>query len=101
MLSLKGPWGHIYKIFFLFLHQALIRREWKSRYDRIMKAMGSPVSLDCGDVDRVVVELVTQEQSTTPKRKQGSERATSCPPHCSHSASLPSDILIELKVYIH
>ncbi|XP_041669241.1 codanin-1 isoform X2 [Cheilinus undulatus] len=72
---------------------ALIRREWKSRYDRVMKAVGSPPVPDSGDV----VELVIQEQSTTPKRKQGSERVTSCPPHCSHSASLPSDVLIEMK----
>uniref|UniRef100_A0A8C2Z5A7 Codanin 1 n=1 Tax=Cyclopterus lumpus TaxID=8103 RepID=A0A8C2Z5A7_CYCLU len=59
---------------------ALIRREWKSRCDRVMKAVGG-------------------EPSTTPKRKQGSERATSCPPHCNHSASLPSDIIIEMKVF--
>ncbi|XP_035024683.2 codanin-1 [Hippoglossus stenolepis] len=76
---------------------ALIRREWKSRYDRVMKALGSPAAPDSGDVERAVVELVAQEQSTTPKRKQGSERVISCPPQCSHSASLPSDILIEMK----
>ncbi|XP_027130983.1 codanin-1 [Larimichthys crocea] len=76
---------------------ALIRREWKSRYDRVMKAMASPLAPDSGDPEGAVVELVTQEQLTTPKRKQGSERAISCPPHCSHSASLPSDILIEMK----
>uniref|UniRef100_UPI0037E84750 codanin-1 n=1 Tax=Semicossyphus pulcher TaxID=241346 RepID=UPI0037E84750 len=72
---------------------ALIRREWKSRYDRVMKAVGSPAAPESGDV----VELVTQEQATTPKRKQGSDRVTSCPPHCNHSASLPSDVLIEIK----
>lgn len=63
-----------------------------------MKAVASPVAPDSGDAEGAVVELVTQEQLTTPKRKQGSERAISCPPHCSHSASLPSDILIEMKV---
>ncbi|XP_034531255.1 codanin-1 [Notolabrus celidotus] len=72
---------------------ALIRREWKSRYDRVMKAVGSPGAPDSGNV----VELVSHDQSTTPKRKQGSERVTSCPPHCNHSASLPSDVLIEIK----
>ncbi|XP_028994327.1 codanin-1 [Betta splendens] len=75
---------------------ALIRREWKSRYDRVLKALGSPVSPVSGDVGHAGVGLVTQEQST-PKRKQGCERAAACPPQCSHSASLPSDILIELK----
>ncbi|CAK6965964.1 codanin-1 [Scomber scombrus] len=73
---------------------ALIRREWKSRYDRVVKALGSPVAADSGDVGGAVVEL---EQSTTPKRKQGSERVTSCPPDCNHSASLPSDVLIMMK----
>ncbi|KAM6969504.1 codanin-1 [Tautogolabrus adspersus] len=72
---------------------ALIRREWKSRYDRVMKAMGSPAAPESSDV----VEHVTQEQSTTPKRKQGSERVTSCPPDCTHRASLPSDVLVEMK----
>ncbi|XP_031165955.1 codanin-1 [Sander lucioperca] len=76
---------------------ALIRREWKSRYDRVMKAVGSPVAPDSRDVEGAMLELVTQEKSTTPKRKQGSERVRSCPPHCNHSASLPSDIIIEMK----
>lgn len=62
-----------------------------------MKALG-PVAPDVADAERAVVELVAQEQPTTPKRKQGSERVMSCLPHCSHSASLPSDVLIELKV---
>ncbi|XP_037652423.1 codanin-1 [Sebastes umbrosus] len=79
---------------------ALIRREWKSRYDRVMKAVGSPVVPDSKDAEGAVLELVTQEQSTTPRRKQGSERVTSCPPHCNHSASRPSDILIEIKEFL-
>ncbi|KAM3594797.1 uncharacterized protein V6R79_014388 [Siganus canaliculatus] len=76
---------------------ALIRREWKSRYDRVMKAVGSPSAPDSGDFGGAVAELVAQVQSTTPKRKQASERVVSCPPCCSHSASLPSDVLIEMK----
>ncbi|XP_068194538.1 codanin-1 [Antennarius striatus] len=72
---------------------ALIRREWKSRYDRVMKASGIPVAPDSVNLD-TVVEL---EQSNTPKRKQGSERTPSCPPHCNHKAPLPSDVLIEMK----
>ncbi|GAA6223312.1 codanin-1 [Lates japonicus] len=79
---------------------ALIRREWKTRYDRVIKVLGSPVAPDVGDTERAADELVTQEQSTTPKRKRGSERVISCPPHCNHSASLPSDILIEMKEWL-
>lgn len=63
-----------------------------------MKALGSPPAPD-SDVDRTVAELVPQEKSQTPKRKQGSERVMSCPPHCDHSASLPSDIIVEMKVF--
>lgn len=66
-----------------------------------MKAMGSPVAPDPGDLEEAVAELVTQERSATPKRKQGSVRVASCPPLCRHSASLPSDILIEMKVCLY
>ncbi|KAK1894050.1 Codanin-1 [Dissostichus eleginoides] len=64
---------------------ALIRREWKA---------------GCREGEGAVLEPVTQEQPITPKRKQGSERVTSCPPTCSHSASLPSDILVEIKEWL-
>lgn len=67
----------------------------------MMKAVGSPVAADLGDLEGPVVELVTQGQSATPNRKQGSERVASCPPHCSHGAALPSDVLIEMKVCLH
>ncbi|XP_071381513.1 codanin-1 [Centroberyx affinis] len=76
---------------------ALIRREWKSRFDRVMKALASPAAPDSGDVEGVGDVLAAQEQPITPKRKQGSERVTACPPDCGHTASLPSDILIEIK----
>ncbi|XP_008397384.1 codanin-1 isoform X1 [Poecilia reticulata] len=74
---------------------ALIRREWKSRYDRVKKALGGPVAPDSVDTDSAVVELVRQGQMNTPRKKQ--ERAMSCPPLCKHNASLPSDVLIEIK----
>lgn len=64
-----------------------------------MKAVGSPAAPDSKDTQPSVVEpLDAQEQPTTPRRKQGKERVVSCPVNCSHSASLPSDVLIELKV---
>ncbi|XP_017276948.1 codanin-1 isoform X2 [Kryptolebias marmoratus] len=76
---------------------ALVRREWKSRYDRVMKVLGSPVASDSVDVESIVAEVVNPEESTTPKKKQGSDKVMSCPPLCKHSSSLPSDILIEIK----
>lgn len=62
-----------------------------------MKSVGSPVVADSGDVEAAVDELVTQGHATTPKRKLGGERVT-CPPDCTHTASLPSDVLIMMKV---
>nr|XP_015825151.2 codanin-1 [Nothobranchius furzeri] len=76
---------------------ALVRREWRSKYDRVIKVLGSPAAADPADVDGVVAELVHPEESTTPKKKQGSERVMCCPPHCKHNSPLPSDILIEIK----
>ncbi|XP_036006686.1 codanin-1 isoform X1 [Fundulus heteroclitus] len=74
---------------------ALIRREWKSRYDRVMKALGSPAAPDPADADGAAVELLRQGKMNTPKKKQ--ERPMSCPPLCKHSSPLPSDVLIEIK----
>ncbi|XP_034015886.1 codanin-1 [Thalassophryne amazonica] len=76
---------------------ALIRREWKSRFDRVTKTLSCLVAPDSRDVEGTEEELINQEPSTIPKRKHGSKRVTSCPPHCSHSASLPSDVLNAMK----
>ncbi|CAL8284487.1 unnamed protein product [Lota lota] len=67
---------------------ALIRREWKSRFDRVMKSM---------DTQGAGLELASQVQPTPPKRKPGGERALFCPPDCLHGAPVPSDVLIEMK----
>uniref|UniRef100_A0A668AKA7 Codanin 1 n=1 Tax=Myripristis murdjan TaxID=586833 RepID=A0A668AKA7_9TELE len=79
---------------------ALIKREWKSRFDRVMRALASPVSPVLGDVEGVGDELATQEQPVTPKRKQECQKVTTCPADCRHTAPLPSDILIEIKVIL-
>ncbi|CAL8298845.1 unnamed protein product [Arctogadus glacialis] len=67
---------------------ALIRREWKSRFDRVMKSM---------DAQGAGMEPANQAQPTTPKRKPGGERALVCPTACPHAAPLPSDVLIQIK----
>lgn len=76
---------------------ALIRREWKSKYDRVMKAHSSP---DSGDLEAAVDELLTQGKLATPKRKQVNERVSTCPPHCDHKVPLPSDVMIEMKEWL-
>ncbi|KAK7904444.1 hypothetical protein WMY93_017051 [Mugilogobius chulae] len=75
---------------------ALIRREWKSKYDRVVKSL----SPDSGDTDSAADELVAQGKVTTPKRKQGNDRVVTCPPHCSHDVPLPSDVMIEIKEWL-
>ncbi|CAN9502488.1 unnamed protein product [Ophioblennius macclurei] len=78
---------------------ALVRREWKSRYDRVTKALGSPSASDPSDVDRPAADAVSRDRLIAQKRKQESESEalTSCPAYCDHSAARPSDILIEMK----
>ncbi|XP_056151832.1 codanin-1 isoform X2 [Lampris incognitus] len=76
---------------------ALIRREWKSRYDRVMKTLETQVAPQVGEAEGVKVEIATKERPTIPRGKQGSETDNSCPPDCTHSALLPSDVLIEMK----
>ncbi|XP_061651342.1 codanin-1 isoform X1 [Phyllopteryx taeniolatus] len=63
---------------------ALIRREWKCRYERAIKTLTADSSDELGP-------------PLTPKRKPGGARVTSCPPYCTHNASLPSDVLIAIK----
>ncbi|XP_024139248.1 codanin-1 [Oryzias melastigma] len=72
----------------------LIRREWKIRFDRVMKALGSPDSVNVSGAE---VDPIAQDRPVGPKKKPGSERAMICPPGCDHSAALPSDVLIEMK----
>lgn len=60
----------------------------------MMKEVRDPPAVDLGDIG----VYVREERSITPKRKQGSERAASCPLDCTHDAPLPSDIFIEMKV---
>ncbi|XP_059907260.1 codanin-1 [Gadus macrocephalus] len=67
---------------------ALIRREWKSRFDRVMKSM---------DAQGAGLEPANQALPSTPKRKPGGERALVCPTACPHAAPLPSDVLIQMK----
>lgn len=57
----------------------------------MMKEVGGPPALDLCDV-------VREERAIAPKRKQGGQRAASCPPDCPHTAPLPSDVFIEMKV---
>ncbi|XP_070972441.1 codanin-1 [Oncorhynchus clarkii lewisi] len=82
---------------------ALVKREWKTKFDRVMKSLPSPEASGVEGSGLVAkagagTAAVSQEQSRTPKRDMGKEEAvTSCPPDCPHSAPLPSDVLVEIK----
>ncbi|KAJ7990849.1 hypothetical protein DPEC_G00291180 [Dallia pectoralis] len=70
---------------------ALIKREWKTMCDRVMKSF----TAEGGDVDgiRAGTGVGTQER---PKMKT-KDAVTSCPCDCTHSAPLASDVLVEIK----
>ncbi|XP_072313743.1 codanin-1 [Eucyclogobius newberryi] len=72
---------------------ALIRREWKTKYDRVVKSLGA-------DVDSAADELATHGKLTTPKRKPANERVATCGPHCTHDVPLHSDVMIEIKEWL-
>ncbi|XP_061896934.1 codanin-1-like [Entelurus aequoreus] len=80
---------------------ALIRREWKCKYEHVRKSLGiSSAPSDSADARLAVHEPVAPGLSVSPKRKPGGARATSCSPCCSHSALLPSDVLIMIKDWL-
>lgn len=67
---------------------ALVKREWKSRLDAVMKSLPSPTPSEGGGVP----------PELPPSRgKQGAQPGSSCPPDCPHTAPLPSDVLVEIK----
>ncbi|XP_062325661.1 codanin-1 isoform X2 [Osmerus eperlanus] len=71
---------------------ALIKREWKSRMDAVVKSLPSPPPPEAG---RGAPE---QPPSTAPSRaRQGGQAGVSCPAECLHAAPLPSDVLVEIK----
>ncbi|XP_023683181.1 codanin-1 isoform X2 [Paramormyrops kingsleyae] len=69
---------------------ALIKREWKSAFQRIMKAQ--PSSPTAQGEAAVVWEQPPFHGADTKKHM-----ASHCPVGCTHKASLPSDIIIEMK----
>lgn len=64
----------------------------------MMKTLGSPDSVNVSGAE---VDPIAQDRPVGPKKKPGSERAMTCPPGCDHSAALPSDVLIEMKVPVN
>ncbi|XP_029114607.1 codanin-1 isoform X2 [Scleropages formosus] len=76
---------------------ALIKREWKTAFQRVMKAQ--PSSPMASGNEHVVRALVgSKEQSAPPQGvSEGEDRATRCPPGCTHNVAMPSDIINDIK----
>ncbi|XP_066550312.1 codanin-1 isoform X2 [Amia ocellicauda] len=69
---------------------ALIKRELKNTFDRVMKTMPHPSTVPGEGA------VVVKEQPPT-KAKETEEGEARCPLGCQHRATLPSDIIIEIK----
>ncbi|KAJ8401134.1 hypothetical protein AAFF_G00387160 [Aldrovandia affinis] len=73
---------------------ALIKREWKSAFDRMVKTL--PTAPATPGEGEGVSAGATKPQP--PAQAAGcSEDPTLCPVDCAHNATLPSNIIIELK----
>ncbi|KAG7328248.1 hypothetical protein KOW79_008192 [Hemibagrus wyckioides] len=70
---------------------ALIKREWKSTFERVMKNVPCPTSNDSMDGGGPGKNVQTRKSSS------GQDAGSSCPQDCSHKGPLASDVIIELK----
>ncbi|XP_026860651.2 codanin-1 isoform X2 [Electrophorus electricus] len=68
----------------------LIKREWKSSFERITRSVPCPASADSADSDRA-----SSRQTLGSSSRQ--DAGSACPPDCTHKAPLASDVIIEIK----
>ncbi|KAB5562360.1 hypothetical protein PHYPO_G00016930 [Pangasianodon hypophthalmus] len=69
----------------------LIKREWKSTFERVMKNVPCPASTETVDAGGSGKSVQTQKSSS------GQDAGSSCPQDCSHKGPLASDVIIEIK----
>ncbi|XP_072545683.1 codanin-1 [Salminus brasiliensis] len=70
---------------------ALIKREWKSSFERVMKTLPCPASTESMDAEGTGKSLQSLKSSS------GQETGSSCLPDCTHKAPLASDVIVEIK----
>ncbi|KAG9336800.1 hypothetical protein JZ751_003148 [Albula glossodonta] len=70
---------------------ALIKREWKNAFDRVIKSLPTPG--EGGEINAAA----TRSQPPPHRAGNGEDPKTQCPKDCTHSATLPSNIIIEIK----
>ncbi|XP_030642245.1 codanin-1 [Chanos chanos] len=73
---------------------ALIKREWKSTFDHVMKSQPYPDRTDCLNAEDSEKGRQTQSQTHRTGVQQGSP---DCPPDCIHKAPLASCVINEIK----
>ncbi|MCJ8736935.1 hypothetical protein PDJAM_G00018010 [Pangasius djambal] len=69
----------------------LIKREWKSTFERVMKNVPCPTSTESVDAGGSGKSVQAQKSSS------GQDAGSSCPQDCSHKGPLASDVIIEIK----
>uniref|UniRef100_A0AAR2JCR4 Codanin-1 C-terminal domain-containing protein n=1 Tax=Pygocentrus nattereri TaxID=42514 RepID=A0AAR2JCR4_PYGNA len=69
----------------------LIKREWKSSFERVMKNVPCPANTESADTDG------TGQSLQLLRNFSGQDAVSSCPPDCTHKAPLSSDVIIEIK----
>ncbi|XP_053365443.1 codanin-1 isoform X1 [Clarias gariepinus] len=69
----------------------LMKREWKSTFERVMKNVQCPTSTESVDAGGSGKSAQTQKSSS------GQDVVSACPQDCSHKGPLASDVIIEIK----
>ncbi|XP_035251916.1 codanin-1 [Anguilla anguilla] len=73
---------------------ALIKREWKAVFERVMKTLPAAPPSTPGEGEGVTAGATKPQPPPPP---QGEDASALCPKDCTHSAPLPSDVIIEIK----
>ncbi|KAL4656166.1 codanin-1 [Arapaima gigas] len=76
---------------------ALIKREWKTAFQRVMKAQPSSPKLS-GEGDVAGASVSSRKQPAPPQAvSEAEDRGTLCPLGCTHNVAMPSDIINDTK----
>ncbi|XP_031436332.1 codanin-1 [Clupea harengus] len=79
---------------------ALIKREWKSVFDRVMKTLPSPPPPNPEAPTQTQTQIQTQTQAPTDPQRGGGGQTLGekdCPPECTHQAPRASSVITDIK----
>lgn len=69
----------------------LLKREWKSAFERVMKSVPSPLSVDAEEAEGLSRSQQVQKSAS------GLSAGSTCVPGCAHKVPLGSEVMIEIK----